>query len=124
MICNGCGNDKAWKTVSGDGWEYCNRCGDFKVDAVPDVFWNGSPEHGLADDERTGRPRVFSSKREKAEYLKSKGLVEGWAKQRFSRESDARVCVEKALQNVKNMGQDYRRSEFNRIRRQSEKCST
>ena len=90
---------------------------------LPDVYWDGKPEHGLADDPATGKPRVFSSKSEKSAYLKERGLVEsgdrvgGAPSSYFSSEKvvDHRVSAMQALQHVKQMGKDVRRQEFLRI---------
>jgi len=120
MLCNGCGNDKAYKTISVDDFEYCDRCGEFSSRALPDVYWDGKPEHGLADDPVTGKPRVFSSKMEKARYLKERGLVEGWAKNPTDVRKNGREEAISALKEVSKWGKDYRRQQFLRIKRGSE----
>lgn len=123
MTCRGCGNEKAYKTVSGQGWEHCDECGAAPKVGIADVFWDGKPEHGLADDPKTGRPLVFGSKAEKANYLRARGLSEAGDKfhgapvmvshekpSEGSREEAAR-----AIQRVRQMGGDVRRQELNRI---------
>lgn len=106
-----------------DGAEFCDRCGDAGRAALPDVYWDGTAEHGLADDPRTGQPRVFASKGEKARYLRERGLVEGGDKIHgatpFStgsgpRENPRDVAM-KALHHVKQMGRDQKRKEILRI---------
>ena len=122
MVCGNCGNPKAYKTVSGAGWEYCDRCGEVPKVAVPDVYWDGKPEHGLADDPKTGRPRVFGSKSEKAAYLRSRGLAEAGDKVHGSsvsataqQSAERGMSPQQALQIVRGMGADRRRQEINRI---------
>lgn len=126
--CTGCGNPKPYKTISGQGWEICDKCGDMPGAAIPDVYWDGTPEHGLADDPKTGKPMVFSSKMEKARYLRDHNLVEAGDRIRGSspsimremsgvrEEYSARQSVEKALAHVRSMGADYRRQEYLRIK--------
>lgn len=126
--CTGCGNPNPYKTVSGNGWEYCDRCGDMPSVGVADVYWDGSPEHGLADDPKTGQPMVFSSRGEKARYLRDNNLIEAGDKVRGAppsilnqpqRHEDSRVMAEQALAHVRQMGSDYRRQEYLRIKKQS-----
>jgi hypothetical protein len=127
MECGNCGNPKAYRTVSGNGWEYCDRCGEVSSVAAPDVFWDGKEEHGLADDPATGRPRVFGSKGEKARYLRERNLseagdrVNGAPPSAASLESgrDRGMSAEQALRIVSQMGRDVRRQEFNRIMKES-----
>ena len=87
-------------------------------------------EHGLPDDPKTGKPLVFSSKGEKARYLRANNLVEagdrmGGAPATILRDQgpkeNNREIALKALAHVKQMGQDRRREEFNRIRQQGNK---
>lgn len=75
MKCGGCGNPNAHRTLSGAGWEVCDDCGNLSGSIIPDVYWDGKPEYGLADGP-DGKPMTFGSKREKAVYLKSRGLRE------------------------------------------------
>lgn len=79
-VCGGCGNPEAWRTVSGNGWEACNKCDGSTRSASnlePDVYFvPGKPEDNLPDDPRTGKPPVFYSKREMATFLKERGLVQ------------------------------------------------
>lgn len=97
---------------------FCRHCVTGTV-GVPDVYWDGKEEHGLADDERTGKPRVFSSKAEKAAYLKERGLQEAGDKVRGSyptieepKRRDSREDVRRAIAEVKKMSPDYRRQKF------------
>lgn len=129
MNCNGCGNDRAYRVRVGAGWEFCDMCGDIGTVGVADVFWDGTPEHGLPDDPRTGQPMVFGSKAEKARYLREHGLVEAGDKMhgshatilRQNQEAPARrEEVEAALHYVKQMGADRRRQEFNRILKENQ----
>lgn len=126
--CGNCGETAYAKTWSGDGWEYCDRCGDIQVDGVPDVYWDGGPEHGLADDPRTGQPRVFGSKSEKSRYLKANNLVEAGDKIRggplsasipIQTHDNPREVAAQALAHVKQMGAAYRRQEYQRILKES-----
>lgn len=130
MECSGCGNKKAYKTYSGDGWEVCNECGSPPTVLQPDVYWDGKPEHGLPDDQKTGKPMVFGSKLEKAIYLKQNHLREAGDRVKGSKihhtrgehsadSVKSRDAVMSALAHVKNMGADYRRQEYLRITRES-----
>lgn len=90
-----------------------------------DVYWKpGMEEHGLPDDPKTGKPRVFGSKGEKAAFLKANGLVEAGDRMRGSHatifrdqapKENPREAVMKALSEVGKMGKDFRRQEFLRI---------
>jgi hypothetical protein len=91
---------------------------------MPDVFWDGSLEHGLADGP-DGKPRVFSSKREKAAYLKEHGLQEAGDRVRGSyptveapQRKDSREEVKEALRAVGRMSPDRRRQEYLRLTKQ------
>lgn len=129
--CTGCGNPKPYKTVSGRGWEYCDRCGDMPATVIPDVYWDGTEEHGLADDPKTGKPMVFSSKGEKARYLKEHHLIEAGDKIHGSNPSilremrdmrDEHVARETALQalaTVRQMGGIARREAIQKILKES-----
>lgn len=126
MECGNCGNQKAYRTISGNGWESCDRCGEVPSVGVADVFWNGGEEHGLADDPATGRPRVFGSKGEKAAYLRSRNLSEAGDKfhgappsvtSAESRQSG--LDAQQAIRLVRSMGADVRRREFNRIMKEA-----
>ena len=100
--------------------------------SLPDVYWDGKPEHGLADDPLTGKPRVFGSRQEKAQYLRDHNLVEagdrkggspltprpienGDFEQRPANSDSAR----KALHFVSQMGQDVRRQAYLKILKES-----
>jgi hypothetical protein len=128
MICGGCGNTKAFRTYSGNGWEVCDKCDNVAAPWVPDVYWDGTPEHGLSDDPKTGQTRVFGSKVEKAIFLKQNHLVEAGDRVKGSmvlttrgetKREVGRADAEKALFHVKQMGRDYRRQEFLRIQKQA-----
>jgi len=103
--------------------QICNYCADFGSSSVYDVYWDGKPEINLADDEKTGNPRVFSSKKEKYFYLKEKGLVEAGdrvhgAPVSHSKEVanlDSRHEVKKVLKFLKEMGIDQRRQEYLKV---------
>ena len=125
MKCEGCGNEHAYRTQSGfykneDGnrvpYECCDRCGDTNSGALPDVFWDGSPEYGLANDPRTGQPRTFSSKMEKARYLKERNLIEaggGWHGSKTALPTESQVArgmsVAEAKAQAMQMGKTKRR---------------
>lgn len=130
FICCSCQNEKddrdcrywVW-TQKKEEFKYCKDCTTSKP-SVPDVYWDGKPEHGLADDPITGQPRVFLSKGQKAHYLKERGLQEAGDRVRggpvmLHREQNKQVNnreqVKKALAEVKKMGRDYRRQEYLRI---------
>lgn len=102
---------------------FCKECRRPKA-GVPDVFFDGRPEEGLADDPNTGKPRVFFSKGEKAAYLKERGLMEAGDRYHGSpveihknqnQKTDTRHEVKMALKKVKEMGRDVRRQEYLRI---------
>lgn len=103
-------------------WALCNKHRNPK--GSPDVFFDGKPEHGLADDPRTGQPIVFQSKSAKAAYLKERGLMEAGDRVRGSYPSvlgqpkrDTRPEVREALHKVRQMSPDRRHQEFLRIRK-------
>jgi len=92
---------------------------------VPDVYWDGKPEENLANDPVTDKPIVFLSKGQKAEYLRSKGIMEAGDrvhgapvsiyKNQERKAVDSRHEVQMALKKVKEMGRDRRRQEYLRI---------
>ena len=105
---------------------YCRLCQSPKA-AVPDVYFDGKPEINLADDPTTGKPRVFSSRGEKAAYLKERGICEAGDKVRgapvmLHKEKppklDSRHEVQMALKRVKEMGRDVRRQEYLKIQKE------
>lgn len=107
----------------------CRLCRSPKV-FYPDIYFDGKPEENLADDPATGRARVFFSKGEKASYLKERGLMEAgdrvhgapvMASQSQAPKLDSRHEVQMALKKVREMGQDVRRQELLRIRKEQEK---
>lgn len=128
MTCNGCGNIKAFKTVTNAGFEYCDRCGEMPKMGLPDVYWDGTAEHGLADDPRTGQPVTFASRAQKARYLKERNLFEAGDKvhgapassvSRGMGQDNSGEVVARALKHVREMGADRRRQEYQRILNQS-----
>lgn len=130
FFCNSCETQKdydAFSLLLIEKWgygikRYCKSCRT-PSPGVPDVYWDGKPEINLADDEHTGKPRVFLSKGQKAAYLKEKGLSEAGDRihgapvqiDNSGPKVDGRHEVRKALQHVKNMGSDRRRQEYLRI---------
>jgi hypothetical protein len=131
FFCNGCGQNKDFRDCrlwivpeKGTMLRYCKICRTVRA-SVPDVYWDAKPEENLADDPRTERPRVFSSKGEKAAYLKSRGLMEAGDRVHGAPVSfmhnqnrkvvDSKAEVQAALQKVKKMSPDYRRQEFLKI---------
>jgi hypothetical protein len=96
-----------------------------KMASVADVYWDGKPEVDLADDPTTGRPRVFSSRAEKAQYLKEHNIVQVDSRVHGAplssinvpqgTKSDSRDEIRKALADVKKMGIDYRRQQYLKI---------
>lgn len=131
FFCNGCNKPQDFDRDYGmliisakrELRRFCRFCCNPKV-YLPDVFWDGKPEENLADDPRTGKPRVFSGKAEKAAYLKERGLVEAgdrvggapfMAHKQPVPKLDSRHEVRMALKKVKEMGRDVRRQEYLRI---------
>lgn len=97
----------------------CDRCGVSSSPSFPDVYWDGKPEINLADGP-DGKPRVFLSKREKAAYLRERGIMEagdrvGGAPFQYKREDPSvlkqrRIAeFREAERKVKQMGQDQKR---------------
>lgn len=131
FYCNGCEADRDFDREYGiliitpkEGIRrFCRKC--VRPTAhIPDVYWDGKPELGLADDPLTGKPRVFSSRSEKAAYLKERGLQE--AGDRGALRSPAPMTAEQrkhevkmALKRVREMGVDNRRQEYLRIVKES-----
>lgn len=133
FLCNNCNTEKdfgldfALGLITADG-EYKRFCADCRrpKSFVPDVYWDGKPEHNLADDPITGKPRIFSSKGEKATYLRERGLQEAGdpvhgaplSLSNQKHETDSRSQVRDALRRVQEMGKDRRRQEYLRIIKQ------
>jgi len=135
FFCNGCEKELPFKDLvfsvitDKEGIKrYCRECRSPKS-VVHDVYWDGKPEENLADDPRTGRPIVFSSKGEKAAYLRQRGIVEAGDRVHGAPVSlsshnpklDSRDAVKKALAHVKRMGIDNRRQEYLRIKKEGER---
>ena len=83
MTCEGCGSDQA--TVfrfSGGIWS-CSECGGVKMPWIPDVFFDGKPVETL-------NGKTFTSKRQKAEYLRKNDLSEIGDRVRGSRDDSFR----------------------------------
>lgn len=120
MTCGACGNQDAYKMVQGQGWEFCDACGHLPKIGVADVYWDGKAEHGLPDDPRTGQPRVFGSKGEKAAFLRAHGLKEAGdrmhggnatmnGRDRHTEDpAKARDAVNRALAHVKQLPKEER----------------
>jgi len=136
-FCNGCKKNvdfrdiKRWVAPAKEHvlLRFCRSCISGTV-TIHDVFWDGKPEEGLADDPATGKPRVFSSKFEKSAYLKARGLQEAGdtvhgAPYMFHKNQDIKTDpkheVQMALKKVREMGRDNRRQEFLRIQKQGER---
>jgi len=134
FFCNGCEQEKDDEDMvyvstinfGKDLIRFCKGCRNVSV-SFPDVYWDGKPEENLADDPLTGRPRVFSSKGEKAAYLKEKGLREAGDRVNGSyilnkhvpRETNDRHEVRTALKKVRDMGIDVRRQAFLKLMKQA-----
>lgn len=133
FTCCVCGKERDFETEfsstlvtrEGEYFRYCVSCRKPNK-GFPDVYWDGKPEENLADDPNTGRPRIFSSKGEKAAYLREKGLAEAGDRvggAPFQQQGsgsqlphpDSRHEVKEALHKVKQMGRDYRKREYRRI---------
>lgn len=109
----------------------CRGCRSGTTSKVVDVYFDGKPEENLADDPRTGKPRVFSSKGEKAAYLKFKGLMEcgdsvhgapvQLAPNQERKAVDSRHEVQMALKRVREMGRDVRHQEYLRITKEGQR---
>ena len=103
---------------------FCKSCRNPRT-YIPDVYFDGKPEENLANDPNTGAPRVFSSPRQKASYLKERGLMEAGDKFHgapvtFSQNQNRPVVnskeeVFKAIKKVREMGRDARRREYLKI---------
>lgn len=140
MKCQ-CGNENAirihgeWQRQEKEGRryvEFCERCGDLLTLSFSDVYWDGKPEPCLADDPRTGQPRVFLSRAQKAQYLKENGLREAGDRVRGAPKhydhsnshpvdrAANREAARKALAEVRKMGAQYRRDKFLEIKRRAE----
>jgi hypothetical protein len=109
---------------------FCRWCVSGTV-SDPDVFWDGKPEENLADDPVTGKPRVFISKGQKAAYLKDHGLMEAGDSvhgapvmfhREHSRKPDSRHETLMAIKKIKEMGQDVRRQEYLRIKKEGQRA--
>lgn len=133
------------KQVEGCWKNFCRNCvaphkfeykpTEFKVGSgrasFPDVFWDGKPEENLADDPRTGKPRVFHSKGQKSAYLKEKGIMEAGDKyhgapvqisqNQLRKAVDGRHEVQMAIKKVKEMGKDQRHQEYLKIIREGQR---
>jgi len=101
----------------------CRSCRGRSSVSFPDVYFDGKPEENLADDPHTGKPRVFSSRGEKAAYLRERGIMEAgdlihgapYSTSGNPGKVDSRHEVRMALKKVKEMGKDVRRQEYLRI---------
>lgn len=135
FFCNGCCVEKDFAEcriwVAPDKGEIQRFCKDCKNGSatVHDVYFDGKPEENLADDPITGRPRVFSGRSEKAYYLKERGLREAGDRvhgapvvihQNQNRRVDTKVEVQKALRQVKEMGQDVRRQAYLKVMKEGQ----
>ena len=136
FFCNACEKDRDFDTeyslliICVDGKtvkRYCRECRSPKA-VPPDVYWDGKPEHNLADDPMTGRPRVFMSKGQKAAYLKERGIMEAgdrvhgapiMAHKEQERKPVSRADVQESLRKVRQMGKDVRRQEYLRIQKEA-----
>lgn len=137
FVCDSCGKNRDFMTEYGiavitahqEYKRYCRIC-RAPQSAVPDVYWDGKPEENLADDPNTGKPRIFASKREKAEYLRSRGIMEAGdrvhgapimvSKSQEIKPHDSRHEVMMALKRVKEMGRDVRRQEYLKIKKEGQ----
>ena len=135
MICEGCGTESYRARIFYDKDEsgqrtkfmFCKYCGEVGKAGLPDVFWDGKEEINLADDPRTGKPPVFSSKRDKARYMAARGIYE--AGDQFhgapftslqTKTVNRRDEVRKAIALAKSYGRDRRRQEVLKIIKQAE----
>lgn len=118
--------------VSADGKRISRMCKSCRSGNIfaPDVYWDGKPEEGLADDPVTGKPRVFFSAGQKAQYLKERGLQEAGDKfhgaplqqtRMSTQKNDSRHQVMEALHKVKQMGKLYRKTEYQKIVKERER---
>lgn len=137
--CDGCDQEKDFqkdmvfmtttKEGKGPNLRFCRTCRTVRV-SFPDVYFDGKPEENLADDPRTGKPRIFGSRGEKLAYLKSKGIMEAGdnyhgAPIQFSQNQNRKVVdskteVQLALKRVKEMGKDQRHQEYLKIVKEGE----
>ena len=69
FFCDGCNKDRDFDreyglfiaTANKEIKRICKLCRKPQT-SFPDVYWDGKPEEGLADDPLTGKPRVFFRK--------------------------------------------------------------
>jgi hypothetical protein len=125
MKCK-CGNENAvyWFKIYPDE-EWCDQCGSRMAVTIPDVYVDYKPELNLPDDPRTGKPPVFTSRQEKAKFLKEHHLVEVKDKehggpslpsceQPQNREQNIHG-IRMILKNIREMGRDVRRQQFLKV---------
>lgn len=128
--CNSCDLDRDFSSQFSiliiEKWghgikRFCKDCRKPKA-GLPDVFFDGKPEENLADDPHTGKPRVFSSKGEKAAYLKERGIREAGDRYHgapFASGNkpsvDSKHAVKMALKQVREMGADVRRQAYLKV---------
>lgn len=108
----------------------CRHCRKGNV-KLPDVFWDGGDEIGLADGP-DGKPLRFSSRGEKARYLEEHGLreagdthhgapissVESEKRRVEMQRQESRKQVSENLRRVLSMRPEDRHKEFLRITNQ------
>lgn len=105
MICDTCGNTKAYKMQkSGDLPWLCDRCGDPGSIYFPDVYFKSGETYENLCDEK-GVPIEFKSRADKAIYMKQHGLREAGDRNPFRRDTDdsykRRTEVRQAIQKAR-----------------------
>lgn len=110
MNCRGCGNDKAWHSVSryntqSEEWEdCCDACGlDGCGDGVPDVYLHRIGQTFQALCDKQGNPIPIQSKRHKKQVMDELGV----------REHPDRLKCDKGWT---ESTRDYRRKQFEKDR--------
>jgi hypothetical protein len=131
FFCNGCATERDFDRDYGlliitpkDGIKrICRVCRKPNA-AIDDVYFDGRPEENLADDPLTGKPRVFTSKAEKAAYLRERNIIEAGDRLHGAPISlatssqpkqNSRDAVRRAISQVKQMGRDVRRQAYLKI---------
>jgi hypothetical protein len=126
MLCNGCGNDKAYRVdILGGGEEICDVCGRLPAVWLPDVQVKSGAEYTLPDV--NGKPPVFTSRREKATFLRAHNLAEAGDKMQYGNpyvkkydKGEALSQVRKAMAEVKALGKsgvsNFVRAQFTSLR--------
>jgi hypothetical protein len=94
VVCNGSGNQDAWRTRTKGGEECCDVCGRLGISGadVPDVYFAGPyVDPNLAHPDRPWEANgvLVTSKRHKAQLMAEQGLREAGDRKGGARNYDA-----------------------------------